>query len=227
MEGTFDFSNISPAVSAFANYISSMATEGTQFQSRLHQKLIVLSCCGTRGAGTDFGSLTDAGFPPGWGQRVLDQYLRAYSHYPPGTFINTLEYEGRIAGKEQHQKYLTGHVGQYETFRRSQVEGGVEVVNRHSGYEQMSSTADNNVGYGEPVHCSQEQENTITDTETGEPSQQRVQRAALPVQEPGRHRQSIHGHRVSSIHFNELKNVWRPGDRLHIPVIAQLQNNQR
>lgn len=175
----------------------------------------MLLCCGIRYEDTDLVSLTDAGLPPGWGQRALDQYLRAYPHYPSGTFIDAIEYEGDSAGIQQNQSDYTDHMGQYETFRQSQVEGGVEVMNRHSGYEQM------------PVHYYQEQQDTNTGTVIGEPSQQRVQHAALPEQEPSRHRQSAHGHRVTSIHFNELKNVWRPGDRLHIPVRAQLQNGRK
>ena len=47
MEETFDFSNITPAVSAFANYVSSRATEGTKLGSRLHQVVNRLFSCET------------------------------------------------------------------------------------------------------------------------------------------------------------------------------------
>ena len=130
-------------------------------------------------------------------------------------------------GMDQHQNDLTSDMGQHETLRPSEGEGSSLDVNRHSGYGQESFTADHNVDYGAPILHDKQQQDTISGTRIGEPSQHRAQHAVLPEQGPSRYRQSGYGHRVTQIHFNELSGVWSPGDRLHIPVIAQCQNGQK
>ena len=141
-------------------------------------------------------------------------------------------------GMQQHQSDVTGYVNEHGNLRRSEGDGVISGTDNYSGYEQTSVTADSHFGYeqmsvtadsefdnGAPVHRDEEQQNKITNVR--EPSQQHLQHANLAAQDPARNRQSGYGRRVTEIHFKELRGVWLPGDRLHIPVTAQLQDGQK